>query len=104
MPIPYVCSHWPHRSIHCGPQDPDLWTLGRFMRRAGTDHATIASIFSRARARCPMVGSENGKGQELPGREVATVRTGLWPGIWSLCRHVWPSLRTGARRAYLVLA
>ena len=80
MPIPYVCSHWPHRSIHCGPQDPDLWTLGRFMRRAGTDHATIASSFSRARE-MPMVGSENGKGQELPGREVGTVRTGLCPEI-----------------------
>ena len=52
----------------------------------------------------PMVGSENGKGRELPGREVGTVWTGLCPEIWSLCRHVWPSLRTGARRAYLVLA
>ena len=51
-----------------------------------------------------MVGSGNGKGQELPGREVGTVRTGLCPEIWSLCRHVWDSLRTGARRAYLVLA
>jgi hypothetical protein len=44
---------------------PDLWTLGRFMRRAGTDHATIASSFSCARARCPWLAARTGRGKSF---------------------------------------